>query len=312
MTPPPLAIDTTVPLRINGSQQRVRLRAARSGLPPLLIVQHGPGFPLLHEVSKFERRLQFEQNHLVAYWEQRGCGNAPADDARSVSLTQQVDDLVAVINWLGDEARQPVLLFGISLGATLSLLAAERVGNGVKAVIANSPDLNTRAGDAAVEAFLHDRVQRAGSVRLQRALIKLGPPPYVDPGRFQRRATLLGSFGSIEHGKTFNATLRETLLAMIGTYGIFGTVRALRNMNTIQRRLLADVAPLDLLTRPPRVTVPVHYVFGEQDALTAAFTVGDLPSVLGGPGTTAIRVPDAGHLVHFDQPATVRSVTDRA
>ena len=45
---PALAIDDTTTIDVNGSQQRVRLCAERAGLPPLLIVQHGPGFPLLH------------------------------------------------------------------------------------------------------------------------------------------------------------------------------------------------------------------------------------------------------------------------
>src|SRR5215467_7333422 len=144
-----LEIDETIVLDINGSRQRVRLCAARAGLPPLVIVQQGPGFPLLHEVAKFQRHLDLERDYLVVYWEQRGCGNAPADDARRVSLGQQVGDLQAVITWVADRTRQRVVLFGVSMGATISLLAAAREGARVKAVIANSPDLKTSAGDAA-------------------------------------------------------------------------------------------------------------------------------------------------------------------
>jgi len=309
---PALAIDETISLEINGSQQRVRLCAARTGLPPLLIVQQGPGFPVLHEVAKFQRRLRLERDYLVAYWEQRGCGNASAEDARHVSLAQQVEDLRSVLRWIADRTRQRVLVFGISLGATISLLAVVHEGALVKAVVANSPDLQTRAGDAAVDAFLRERVRRAGTRRLRRALTKLGPPPYLDPRAFQRRAILLADFGSIEHGRTFSATLRETMVAMIGSYGVIGTVRALRNMNIVQRRMLADVAALDLLARPPQLAVPVHFVFGEHDALTAAFMNSELPGAIGGPGTTAVRVPDGGHLVHFDRPDVVRSITERA
>jgi pimeloyl-ACP methyl ester carboxylesterase len=302
------AIDETIALDINGSRQRVRLCASRAGLPPLLVVQHGPGFPILHEVEKFQRRLQLERDYLVVYWEQRGCGNASPDDAQGVSLAQQVADLQAVLAWIADRTGQRVLLFAISLGATISLLAAAREGARVKAVVANSPDLHTRAGDAAVDAFLQEHVRRAGTRRLRRTLTKLGPPPYLDPRSFQRRATLLTNFGTIERGRTFTASLRETLISMVRVYGVLGTVRALRNMNIVQARMLADVAELDLLTDPPQLAVPVHFVFGEQDALTAAFMSSTLPGVIGGPCTTAVRVPDAGHLVHFDQPDLVRSI----
>jgi len=309
---PALAIDETIPLDIYGSQQQLRLCAARAALPPLVVVQHGPGVPVLHEVAKFQRRLGFERDHLVVYWEQRGCGNAAANEASRVSLVQQVEDLRTVIRWVADRTGQRVLVFGISLGATISLLAAAREGDRVKAVVANSPDLQTRAGDAAVDAFLRERVRRAGTRRLRRALTKLGPPPYLDPRSFQRRAVLLADFDSIERGRTFNALLRETLVAMVRTYGVLGTSRALRNLSVVQRNMLGDVSVLDLLADPPQLTPPVHFVFGEQDALTAAFTSGGLPLAIGGPGSTVVRVPDAGHLVHFDRPDVVRAITERA
>ena len=309
---PALAIDETITLDIHGSRQRVRLCAMRTGLAPLLIVQHGPGVPLLHEVRKFRQRLDLERDYLVVYWDQRGCGNVSAEEARRVSLAQQVDDLLAVLAWVADRTGQRVLIFGVSMGATLALLAAARDSGRVKAVIANSPDLQTGDADKAVDAFLQQNVQRAGTRRLRRAVAKLGPPPYLDPRTFQRRAMLLTDFGTIERGRTFYALLRETLVAMLRGYGVIGTVRALRNMNIIQRRMLADVAPLDLLSSPPTIAAPVHFVFGEQDALTAAFVGGEWPGTIGGPGTTVARVPDAGHLVHFDRPDVVRAVTVQA
>ena len=121
----PLAIDKTVTLRINGSTQRVRMCAERVGLPPLLIVQAGPGLPVLHEVAKFQRQLNLEQDFFVSYWEQRGCGTASKPDAESVSLHQQVDDLRAVLRWLRQETKQRVMVLGISLGGAMVLQAVE-------------------------------------------------------------------------------------------------------------------------------------------------------------------------------------------
>src|SRR5262245_61605892 len=121
----PLAIDKTIALEINGSRQSIRLCAARAGLPPLLIVQGGPGLPLLNEVAKFQRLLNLEQDFQVAYWDQRGCGDAPANEVQTVSLSQQVADLRTVLRWLHDETRQRVLLFGVSWGGTVVLKAVE-------------------------------------------------------------------------------------------------------------------------------------------------------------------------------------------
>ena len=60
-----MAITDTVKLEINGSTQKVCMCAERTGLPPLLVVQAGPGLPLLHEVRKFQQRLQLEKDFLV-------------------------------------------------------------------------------------------------------------------------------------------------------------------------------------------------------------------------------------------------------
>jgi proline iminopeptidase len=306
-----MAIDKTVTLPINGTRQRIRLCAARPGLPPLLVVQGGPALPMLHEVGKFQRRLNLEQDFLVAYWEQRGCGNVSARDAHSASMARQVEDLRSVLQWLHGETQQRVLMLGISIGATISLLAAEYEPDRVKAIIAISPDARTADSDAAADAFLRGHAQSADG-RVRRRVAALEPPPYVDPGPFQRRARLLADLGTIVRTMTFGALIRELLVGLIRTYGLIGSVRAMRNMQIVLRKLLPEIAALDLLAHPPRVTVPVHYVFGEQDALTPASVVNALPAAIAAPSSTVLRLPDAGHMLHFDQPAIVRSIAQRA
>ena len=122
----------------------------------------------------------------------------------------------------------------------------------------------------------------------------------------------MADLGTIEYGKTFLALFREMLFAMIRTYGVAGAMRALRNMNVMQRRLLPEIARLDLLANPPRIAIPVHYVFGEQDALTPASIAERLPAAIAAPGSTVVRVPNAGHMVHFERPDLVRSIVEAA
>jgi pimeloyl-ACP methyl ester carboxylesterase len=308
----PLAIDKTLNLEINGSNQRVRLCAERTGLPPILIVQAGPGLPLLDEVAKFRRHLQLESEFLVGYWEQRGCGTSSKRDAKSVSWQHQVGDLRAVLQWLQNETKQKAIVFGISLGATISVQAAEHEPAHTKAVIAISPDADTAGSDASAGSFLQERSALAGSRGLSRSLKKLGEPPYTDPAAFQLRGRLLADLGGIEHGKKFSAILRETLFGMIRVYGLLGTAKALRNMNLIQRALLPQLVSLNLLSNPPRLAMPVHYIFGEQDPLTPPAIAKLLPLAIAAPEITTVLVPDAGHMVHFDQPDVVRSLAVKA
>ena len=309
---PSLAVDKTIALDINGSTQRIRLCATRTGLPPLLIVQAGPGLPVLNEVAKLQHSLGLEQQFLVAYLEQRGCGAASRQDALSASFQQQVDDLRQVLRWLREETKQTAVVFGISLGATIVLRAVEHEPDCVKSVVAISVDTHTAWSDAAADAFLQEQSLRGASRRLSRRVRALEKPPYVDPAALQRRARLLADLGTIERGKTFNALLREALVSMIRAYGVVGAVKALRNITLVQRTMLPELVALDLFAAPPRLAVPVHCVFGEQDALLPATVAKDLPLAIIAPACTVRLVPNAGHMVHFDQPDIVRSIAVNA
>ena len=304
------AIDRTIDLDINGSRQRIRLCAEREGRPPLLVVQAGPGLPLLSEVRKFQRLLDLERDFLAAYWEQRGCGDAPLRDTASVSLPQQVADLRTVLRWLFEQTKQRAIMLAISLGGTVALQAAEHEPDHVKAVVAISPDSHTATGDAAADAFI--RTFGVQNARMKQKAIALPKPPYTDLAPFQQRARLLGDLGAIEHGRTFAALLRETLISVLRTYGVTGAIRALRNMNRVQLAMLPQLNALDLFANPPRVAVPVHYVFGQHDALNPPDLVNRLPAVIGAPATTVTLVPNGGHMVHFDHSDVVRSILVKA
>ena len=196
-------LDTTVALEINGTKQRVRLCAARSGLPPVLIVQAGPGFPVVNEAPKFQQRLKLEEDFTVAYWDQRGCGHAAAQDVQDVSLNTQVDDLCAVVRWLVEETGQQVVVLGISLGATIALLAADRELGSIKALVAASIDADTLVSDTSAASFLQGVSTQDDKQKMARVIKKLGAPPYTTPTLFQLRARLLTDLGGIEHGKRF-------------------------------------------------------------------------------------------------------------
>lgn len=304
-------LDTTVTLEINGTKQRVRLCGARSGLPPVLIVQAGPGVPLLNESAKFQQLLQLEQSFSVAYWDQRGCGQAALQDAQNLSLETQINDLCAVVRWLAEEIQQQVVVLGISLGATIALQAAAREASNIKALVAASIDADTSASDTAAYSFMQEASTQADKRKIARLIKKLGAPPYSTPTPFQLRARILADLGCIEHGKRFGELLRSLLYSLIRTYGWFGAVAALRNMNAIQRKLLPELAKVNLFANWPRLAIPVHYIFGGGDPLVPCSMVQRVSDVIAD-SDTVVTLPDAGHMVHFDKPAIVRSIIAQA
>jgi len=304
-------VDRTILLEVNGTRQRLRLCAGRAGLPPILIVQAGPGFPLLNEVEKFQRRLGLEEDFTVAYWDQRACGPASSSDVQGLTLTTQVDDLCVVLKWLQAETTQQVVVLGISLGATVALRAAARAWDSVKALVLVSIDVDTTASDVSTLTYLQDQASRSNDRKMATFVAKLGPPPYTTPSPFQLRARMLADLGVVERGKRFSTLLLELLPSLIRTYGLLGALRALRNMNSVQRRMLPELAELDLLSNWPRRTVPTHYIFGGNDPLVPASIRQKVSEVVTS-GDSMTLLPDAGHMAHFDEPVIVRSMIKRA
>src|SRR5262245_32625909 len=305
------SLDQTVVLEIDGTRQRVRLCGIRHGLPPVLVVQGGPGLSLLNETPRFQKLLRLEESFSVAYWEQRGCGPASSADAASVSLESQVDDCCAVIRWLAAATGQRVIVLAISLGATIALKAAARESSRIKAMVAVSIDVDVPAGDAGAFASLLEAGRHPDHKRLARAIGKLPAPPYTTPQSLQARARLMADLGGIEHGKRFVNLLGGHLYSLVRTYGLFGTVATFRNMNAVQRRMLPELATLNLFTDWPRPAVPVHYIFGGKDFLISSAMVQRVSRVITS-RDAVVTALDAGHMVHFDEPAMVRSLIFQA
>lgn len=297
-------IDHLTERNINGSLQRVRVCAARTGLPPLLVLQAGPGLPLLHEVPKLQRGLRLEERFTVYYWEQRGCGPASRRDAESVDLDRQIDDLGAWLRHITRESSQEVTLLGISLGATMALMAAGGGMQGIRAIVAVSPDLKFPDIDLAVADYLYGNATPGQLPKLK----KLGAPPYLEPARFQQRAQLLADAGAIRRGKRFLSLAGEMILDLLKTYGLVGTLRSLRNMSRVRRRMLPELVGLDVLPDLPRIACPVHYVVSPRDPFLPPDILERLESMVEAKRHALTLVPEARHMVHLDCPEAVRSI----
>ena len=79
-------IDRREPVQLGDSTQWIRIRAANARNPLLLLVQMGPGLPMINEVPAYGRALSLEDDFTVVYWDQRGCGRS----LRSAGATREL------------------------------------------------------------------------------------------------------------------------------------------------------------------------------------------------------------------------------
>ena len=286
--------------------EHVRMESSAKGLPPLLVVQAGPGFPLLNERRRFRRLLGLEQHFSVFYWDRSGAGLHAPPPGR-FDLEAHVADTADLVERLTRASGRKVRVLGISIGGTIGLLARQRVPESIDRVVAVSPDLDGTAGERHAHARIMAAVREPHWVRLAPKAARLKPPPCIDPAQFKLRAELLGHLGSLEAGASYGTQLLHTVLSIAGTYGPHRLPRVLAHMDASMRALLPEYSTLDLFSRWPRSPVPVDLVFGDADLLSPAEMIERVRPLIG-PQDTLRVVHGAAHMAHFDAPAVIRSV----
>jgi pimeloyl-ACP methyl ester carboxylesterase len=282
----------------------LRISADRAGLPPLIIVQGGPGLPIFHEIPRYRRAFGFERRFSVAYWEQPGCGPGRLPLDARIGVDFLVEELRTIIRSMVERADSGATLFGVSFGSVLALRAAELEGPSVSAVVAVSPDLDVSAGDAFACKVLIERASSAGDERLLHRITRLGPPPYPEPGRFGERLRLVADLGGIEAGKRFSGILAGTGARLVAAYGPLGAAAAIRNMTAAQAAMLSELSDLDLFASWPEVEAPVRWIFGALDPLIAPVSIDEVRRRMKPRDSLAV-IEGASHFVHFDRPAEV-------
>ncbi|WP_030437027.1 alpha/beta fold hydrolase [Actinoplanes subtropicus] len=181
-----MELDRRESVDLGDSTQWIRIRAARAGNPPLLLVQMGPGLPMLNEVPAF-RRLALEDDFTVVYWDQRGCGRS-LRSAAALSIEAMVDDTVRLLTILADRFGRPPVVAGFSMGATISAYAAARRPDLVSALVTVGMDIDGPAIEENAYRFALTTARARRHRRAIRQLEAIGPPPHLRPEQFATRA----------------------------------------------------------------------------------------------------------------------------
>jgi len=286
--------------------EHVWMDASGTGLPPLLVIQAGPGLPVFNERRRYRTLLALQEHFSVFFWDRSGTGLNPASHA-GLSLKVHLDETVALLEHLARTSRRAVTILGISIGGTLALLARQRVPEIVERVVAISPDLDTAASDRHAYERIKAAVREPRWQSLAPKAAQLQPPPCLDLAQFRLRATLLGHLGSLEARASFGRQVLRFAVGIAGAYGPHRLPRVLANMDASTRALAPDLARVDLISRWPRSVVPADLIFGDADLLSPAEMI-DRARPLLGPRDTLRVVQGAAHMAHFDAPAVVRSV----
>src|SRR5215470_12832218 len=206
-----MQIDTLEAVQLGGITQWIRVRGADASNPALLLMQQGPGFPMINDAPRLEHLLGLEKAFTVVYWDQRGTGLSSSplrtnSNRFEISVARMVDDTVMLLELLRDRFGGKTFVAGFSFGATFAAQAAVRRPDLVAALVATGMDIDIPAAERHAYEFV---------LRSARRLERIGPPPHLTVKQFGTRARWAANYGGVTAGKDYAGMLRTLLGSLI-------------------------------------------------------------------------------------------------
>jgi pimeloyl-ACP methyl ester carboxylesterase len=310
-----MKIDSLEEVELGGITQWIRVRGADTSNPVLLLMQQGPGLPIINEAPRFERLLGLESAFTVVYWDQRGTGLSARPLGRNrdrfdISVTLMVDDTVRLLELLRDRFGGKTLVTGFSFGATFAAYAAARRPELVAALVATGMDIDVPMAEASAYAFALGAARQRGHRRAIRQLEAIGPPPHTTMRQFTTRARWVASFGGLTTSGNLNGVLRELIVSLARSpdYSAAAVIRTLRGVRASQAALLPQLATTDLVRALPRLDVPLVLAQGRLDQVAPGAATQRFYDSVTAPSRQLVWFESSAHTPHLEEPARFRDL----
>jgi proline iminopeptidase len=294
-------------MNINDTTQSVLVKGRNINAPLLIHVQAGPGLPIISEAAEMERLLRLENHFLVAYWDQRGCGLSYSKTlpAETINLAQMTDDLIACTKYLLNKYHKTkAVLVGYSIGATISVMASAKDPTLFNAIFAAGIDVDIPYANQYALDFAAKKAAALKNKKLQEKISELELDPIVESKRFQQRAELLTNLGGIQSGTNYNRLVLGTVRKILFSqhYGIGGLIKTLKGMTYCQNALIPELNTLKLFEKVPRVSVPVHFIQGNLDAIAPPDKGKEYFEKIEAAKKSFTLFENSAHTPHYEEP----------
>jgi pimeloyl-ACP methyl ester carboxylesterase len=310
-----MKIYTLDGVQLGDTTQWIRVRGTDTSNPVLLLIQQGPGLPMINETRRFEKLLGLEKDFTVVYWDQRGCGRSLRghQGGAAVTLDLMVSDTVSLLEILRDRFDTKPHVAGFSLGATIGAYAAAQRPDLVAALVAVGTDIDgAAAGDSAYDFALDTASQRANK-RAVRQLEAIGPPPHLTAKQFGTRVRWASNFGGVTTNETYGEVIRGLLVSLVRSpdYSARDVLRTVRGVTATQAALLPELTALDLVHTLPRIDVPVVMVQGRLDRVAPGDAAQQYFSTLVAPTKELVWFENSAHTPQLEEPEKFRELMMR-
>ncbi len=310
-----MEIDVLEPVQLGGITQWIRIRGTSTANPVLLLMQQGPGLPIINEARAWEQRLGLEKDFTVIYWDQRGTGLSALPLGRGqgqFEITPQlmVADTIALLELLRDRYGRKPFVAGFSFGATYAARAAVLRPDLVAGIVATGMDIDVPFAEQHMYDWALATARQRGNKRAAGQLEKIGPPPHLDTRKFTTRARWIANFGGVTVGATWNSLPRTLVASLLRSpdYSPAAALRTVRGVTSSQAALLPLLASTDLVTTLPKLDVPIILVQGRLDQVAPGAAAQKFYDALTAPSKQLIWFEHSAHTPQYDEPARFRDV----
>lgn len=310
-----MAVDTLEPVQLGGMTQWIRTRATDASNPVLLLMQQGPGLPIINEVRTYERLLGLEKDFTVIYWDQRGTGLSSHSlrtkhNRFNISADRMVNDTVSLLELLRNRFGRTSLVTGFSFGATFATQTAVVRPDLIAALVATAMDIDVPLAENHTYNFVRDTARQRGNRRAIRQLDKIGPPPHLGARQFSTRARWAANFGGVTANATLNGMSRAFLRSLLRSrdYSLVDIVRTVRGISASRAALLPQLATTDLVRTIPSLEVPIVFAQGRLDQVAPGEATQRFYDSLTAPSKQLVWFDKSAHTPQYDEPAKFRQL----
>lgn len=318
---PGFAVDAWQWVRLGGRLQFIRVLAAEEGLPVLLVLHGGPGFPNGRDFLR--RHAALAQHFTVLTWDQRGAGlSALTTGCARLTLEGLVEDAAELVS----AARRrvpgaPLFVLGLSWGSELGIALvrahpegiAAYVGSGQAVAGGDGERLSYRAAAAGADAVARDRRSDPRARRRARrdlAVLRLIGPPHGSRyrplllGLAAQRRLLARYTSTAGPGDAADTSVRTPAAPSPAPRPLSLLERAATRVGIV--RSLAQLWPTatryDFRTEAAHLSVPVHFLQGRHDRTTPSALVAEYAQTLDAPAVDLVWFERSGHSPARDEP----------
>ncbi|MBN2224849.1 MAG: alpha/beta fold hydrolase [Deltaproteobacteria bacterium] len=307
VVPDSIAEITTVD--IAGIKNWLVIRGRNIHNPVLLFLHGGPGSPELPLLRHFNEPL--EDEFVLVYWEQPGTCKSYSPDIRGSDLTVDkfVDYTKGIIDYIRARFGQDrVYVMGHSWGSALAVLTAKKYPEVLHAVIGVGQVVDIVAGEIASFRLALSRAREEKNETAISELAGLGDPPAYVSARddsydgFMTKRKWALYFGLALRGKR-SYRHYERYYFDATEYTIFDLPAYIRGRRLTGRTLGRDVVNIDLTAQAPRLTVPVYFMMGRHDAISANADFDEYVERLSAPKKEVVWFEHSAHFPLFEEPS---------